>query len=101
MPPSSPTSAENWECAARSSPSGKKTPLSPDGKRIVTGSEDKTAKIWDATTGAEMLTLKVHANVDSVAFSPDGKRIATGNQDGTAIIWFSEVDAGPVEVRGH
>ena len=34
--------------------------FSPDGKRIVTGSWDRTAKVWDAGTGQELLTLKGH-----------------------------------------
>ncbi len=62
--------------------------FSPDGKRVLTGSYDKTAKIWDAETGQELLTLKGHGNyVSSVAFSPDGKRVLTGSRDGTAKIW--------------
>jgi WD40 repeat protein/tRNA A-37 threonylcarbamoyl transferase component Bud32 len=53
--------------------------ISPDGQRIVTGSEDKTAKVWDATTGQELLTLTGHKGlVLGVAFSPDGQRIVTG-----------------------
>ena len=36
--------------------------FSPDGTRIVTGSEDRTAKVWDAQTGAEVLTLKGHTS---------------------------------------
>ena len=62
--------------------------FSPDDKRIVTGSEDKTARVWDASTGKEVLQLKGHSSfVFSVAFSPDGKRIATGSYDNTARIW--------------
>ena len=34
--------------------------FSPDGSRVVTASDDKTAKVWDARTGAEVLTLKGH-----------------------------------------
>ena len=34
--------------------------FSPDGSRIVTGSQDQTAKVWDAKSGAEVLTLKGH-----------------------------------------
>ena len=39
--------------------------FSPDGSRIVTGSDDKTAKVWDAKSGAEMLTLKGHTTSSS------------------------------------
>ena len=49
--------------------------FSPDGSRIVTGSEDKTAKVWDARSGAEVLTLKGHTDgVTSASFSADGSR---------------------------
>ena len=37
--------------------------FSPDGSRIVTASEDRTAKVWDAGSGAEVLTLKGHTGV--------------------------------------
>jgi WD40 repeat protein len=61
---------------------------SPDGTRIVTGSEDRTARIWDAGTGRVLATLSGHGGeVDSAAWSPDGARIVTGSEDGTAIIW--------------
>jgi WD40 repeat protein/serine/threonine protein kinase len=53
--------------------------FSADGKRILTGSWDKTAKVWDAATGQEILTLNGNnCWVLSAAFSPDGKRIVTG-----------------------
>ena len=56
--------------------------LSPDGQRIVTGSEDETAKVWEAASGRELLTLKGHSDwIWSVAFSPDGQRIVTGSGD--------------------
>jgi WD40 repeat protein len=47
--------------------------FSPDGKRIVSGSQDGTVKVRDAATGKETLSLKGHIHwVYGVAFSPDG-----------------------------
>jgi WD40 repeat protein len=64
--------------------------FSPDGQRIVTGSDDQTAKVWDSASGKELLTLKGHGSwVSSVAFSPDGQRIVTGSADQTAKVWDS------------
>ncbi|MCU0870949.1 MAG: protein kinase [Pirellulaceae bacterium] len=62
----------------------------PEPTRILTGSEDYSAILWDAKTGQEVLTLKGHSQeVTSVAFSPDGKSVLSGSQDGTAILWLT------------
>ena len=76
--------------------------VSPDGKRIVSGSLDKTVKVWDATTCAELMTLRGHGRgINLVAFSPDGKRIVSGSKDKTIKIWDAATGAELMTLRGH
>jgi WD40 repeat protein len=66
---------------------------SPDGKWIVSGSSDKTLKVWDAATGQETLTLHHHyLPVSSLAYSPDGKWIVSGSED--EMLMVSEAATG-------
>jgi WD40 repeat protein/tetratricopeptide (TPR) repeat protein len=62
--------------------------FSPDGRIILTPSDDGTARFWDAATGQPVgLPLKHPGGFWSAAFSPDGKTIVTGSHDGTAQLW--------------
>ncbi|PPQ93483.1 hypothetical protein CVT25_008477, partial [Psilocybe cyanescens] len=66
--------------------------FSPNGKHIVSGSEDKTIRLWDAETGDLVHPpLEGHDDVVwSVAFSHDGKHIVSGSQDKTIRLWDAE-----------
>jgi WD40 repeat protein len=67
--------------------------MSGDGKRIFTGGDDGTVRVWDAETGVEKLTLKGHTGpVTSVAISGNGKRLISGGDDGTVRVWDAEGD---------
>jgi WD40 repeat protein len=67
--------------------------VSPDGTWAVSGSDDKTVKIWDLETGNCRATLEGHTNqVWTVAITSDGKKILSGSWDGTIRVW--DVDDG-------
>ncbi|HEY0797789.1 MAG TPA: serine/threonine-protein kinase, partial [Candidatus Baltobacteraceae bacterium] len=75
--------------------------FSPDGRRIVTASYDRSARIWDAETGQELLQLKGHTEpVLSAAFSPDGRYIVTASLDKTARIWDAATGRNIMELTG-
>jgi WD40 repeat protein/tRNA A-37 threonylcarbamoyl transferase component Bud32 len=76
--------------------------FSPDGSRIVTGSGDRTAKVWDARSGAELLILKGHTGaIKAVEFSPDGSRIVTGSEDNTGRVWDARTGDLLLTLKGH
>jgi WD40 repeat protein len=67
--------------------------FSSDGKRVVTGSEDQTARVWDSQTGREIFVTSPGTSfINDAALSPDGRYLATGGGDGLAKVW--EVDTG-------
>jgi hypothetical protein len=72
--------------------------FSPDGTRIVTASDDNTARVWDAATGKTLgEPLRHEGSVISAQFSSDGTRIVTGSFDNTARVW----DAATGKVLGE
>jgi WD domain, G-beta repeat len=64
------------------------TCLSSDDKWLVTGSFDKTARLWDLATGKEIRSFRGHDHsIDSASLSNDGKRLVTGSADCTTRLW--------------
>jgi WD40 repeat protein len=75
---------------------------SPDGKSIVTGSYDKTAKVWDAQTYQELATLTGHTGIIwSVAYNSDGRYLVTASEDQTAKIWNTQTWQEIAILKGH
>jgi WD40 repeat protein len=64
--------------------------LSADGKRLYSGSWDRTIKVWDLEAGKEALTLRGHTGEVSLTLSADGKRLCSG--DGIIKVW--DLEAG-------
>src|SRR5262249_46648988 len=62
--------------------------LTPDGKLVVSASEDKTLRSWDVVKGEGVRYFIGHsAPVHGVAVSPDGKRVASAGWDKTVRLW--------------
>jgi WD40 repeat protein len=75
--------------------------FSPDGQRVVTANEDKTASVWNAATRDLLLTIPGHNGaVNSAAFSPDNWRIVT-SEDKTARVWNATSGELLAELHDH
>src|SRR5262245_24272395 len=65
--------------------------FTPDGKQVVTGSFDRSLKLFETATGKEVKTFagpQGHQNlVLALAISPDGQQLASGSSDNTVKVW--------------
>ncbi|MBC7821010.1 MAG: PD40 domain-containing protein, partial [Planctomycetaceae bacterium] len=84
--------------------------LSPDGRRIASASATVPSTdsspgqiiVWDAITGAELLSISAHSlGVTCVCFSPDGQRLASGSHDKTVRLWDANTGEPIRVLRGH
>ena len=76
--------------------------FSQDGNRVVSGSEDNTVRIWNATTGEVEAELKGDMDfMTSVAFSQDGSRVVSGSEDKKVWIWNTTTCEVEAELEGH
>jgi WD40 repeat protein len=76
--------------------------VTADGKRAISGSWDKTLKLWNLETGEELFTLKGHSHlVSAVAVTADGKRAISGSWDKTLKLWNLETGEELFTLNGH
>ena len=74
--------------------------LSRDGKYVVTGSNDRTAILWDAVSGKKIHTFQT-GPLYCVALSGDGQRVFTGSNDETGILWEAASGKKIQTFQGH
>ena len=78
--------------------------FSPDSRKLVTGGEENTVKVWDVATGRELHTFRGHnGDVYAVAFSrhDDGRWVASGGEDSSVKIWDTRSEKLAHSFRGH
>jgi len=76
--------------------------FSPDGSKLISGSFDKTARIWGVRSKRSLHALKGHKHhIPAVSFSPDGKRAVTGSYDHTLRLWDSRTGRLIATLKGH
>ena len=76
--------------------------ITPDGTKAVSGSYDKTIRVWDINSGQCILTLRGHTNgVSAVTITPDGTKIISASHDKTLKVW--DINSGQciLTLRGH
>jgi WD40 repeat protein/tetratricopeptide (TPR) repeat protein len=73
-----------------------------DGSRLVSGSDDRRAIVWELPAGKALRVLDGHeATVVAVAYSADGSTIATGSLDETVRLWRADSGEAPRTLQGH
>lgn len=89
--PETPPPIQNWRCVYSlkgHTQAIRSLAMTPDGKILASGSDDKTIKLWQLHTGRELVTLRGHSKpVNSLAMSQDGEILASGSEDKTIKIW--------------
>jgi WD40 repeat protein len=76
--------------------------FSPDGRRIISGSWDNTIRIWDVSTGEEVMRIFAANMSNSICVSPDGGCIVSGSMDGRVRLWDAKTGkAFTKDLEGH
>ncbi|MFM6269383.1 MAG: hypothetical protein ACKPFA_23205, partial [Dolichospermum sp.] len=76
--------------------------ITPDGTKIISGSQDKMIKVWDLATGKELISLSGHnGSIKKIAITPDGTKIISGSWDKTIKVWDLSKEYKISPVNGH
>jgi WD40 repeat protein len=75
--------------------------FSPDGKSLVSGSNDRTVRLWEVSTAQQRWVGKAGGEVRWVAFSHDGKRVASGGMDNLVSVWDAAGGRKERSLAGH
>jgi WD40 repeat protein len=76
--------------------------ITPDGQKAVSGSGDKTLKVWELNTGKQLFTLTGHDDwVNAVAITPDGQKAVSGSWDKTLKVWELNTGKQLFTLTGH
>jgi WD40 repeat protein len=76
--------------------------VSPDGRAVVSGSDDGAVRIWDMATGQALRTLEGHRKgVNAVAVSRDGQRVVSASDDGMVRVWDLASGRLLLALEGH
>jgi WD40 repeat protein len=75
---------------------------SADGELLATAGHEGTVKLWETTTGRELMTLQGHnGEVNCVAFSPDGRTLASASDDQMVRLWDTRSGKQQRHLPGH
>lgn len=76
--------------------------VSPDSRRLLSASQDRTIKLWDLETLSELLTLRGHSGIIwDVAFTPGGRGAVSASADKTLCVWDLTTAQRVHLLRGH
>ena len=76
--------------------------VTPDGRYVVSGSYDRTLRVWELATGETKRTLQGHTReVRAVAVTPDGRYVVSGSWDKTLRVWDLATGETKRTLQGH